>query len=558
IMHMSGLFLLFWIAAAAAQTDPLLVELPNGKVLGRDRGKYYSFESIPYANPPVDELRFEPPQPYTRKWVEPFNGTSPPVFCMQWSQLVGDENKLLGVEDCLTISIYKPKKSSAHEVFPVVVEIHGGAFMFTVSDSRSHEAFMSNGNVILVKFNYRVGPLGFANTGDKTMPGNYGLKDQRLALRWIKKNIDCFNGDPKNMIVIGLAAGGASAHLQMMHKEFEQVAKGAITMSGNALSPWVVQKGGRRRAVELGRIVGCGLLNNSEELKKCLKEKPASEIVSAVRQFLVFDFVPFTTFSPVVEPSDADDPFLVEHPIEIIKSGKFSQVPWLATYAKEDGGYNAALLLKKGCNGEELISELNSRWFELAPHFLFYQNSVETVTDLDDYSLQLRQQYLGNRDFSVASYLDVQRMFTDALYKNGTQLSIELQRKYGKSPIYAFVYDNPADQGVGQWLSQRSDIFFGLYTFLNLIKLMAIMFPSLGSVHGDDFLLIFENSIRQPLRPDEREISKHLIGMVQRFAKSGTLVYNKCQFQDNIGEKKLQLLAIKRDSCENLQLENFP
>lgn len=147
--------------------------------------------------------------------------------------------------------------------------------------------------------------------------------------------------------------------------------------------------------------------------------------------------------------------------MELIKSGKFSQVPWLATYTQEDGGYNGALLLKKGCDGRELIDELNSRWFELAPHLLFYRDSFGTVEEMDDHSRALRQQYLGDRNFSVANYLDVQRMFTDALYKNGTELSIELQRKYGTSPIYAYVYDNPADNAVGQWLSRRNDVFVG-------------------------------------------------------------------------------------------------
>ncbi|KAH8419085.1 hypothetical protein KR222_004648, partial [Zaprionus bogoriensis] len=441
IMYRACIFVLSWIATAAAQSDPLLVELPNGKVLGRDRGKYYSFESIPYAKPPVGDLRFEPPQPYTRKWKQPFNATIPPVFCMQWSQFVGDENKLLGVEDCLTISIYKPKQSSAHEVFPVVIEIHGGAFMFTVSGARSHEAFMSNGNVILVKFNYRVGPLGFANTGDKTMPGNYGLKDQRLALRWIKKNIDCFNGDPKNMIVIGLAAGGASVHLQMLHKEFEQVAKGAISISGNALNPWVVQRGGRKRAIELGYIVGCGIATSSEELKRCLKTIEATKIVSAMQRMMFFGYIPFTPFGPMVEPSDADEPFLTRPPIEILKSGKFAQVPWTVSYTSENGIYNSAELLRMQCNGKEMLDELNRRWFELAPYLFFYRDTVKTIEEMDNYSRDLRQHYMGNKNFSMENYEDIQRMFTEVLFKNGTDLSIELHNEYGSSPVYGFVYD---------------------------------------------------------------------------------------------------------------------
>lgn len=83
-----------------------------------------------------------------------------------------------------------------------------------------------------------------------------------------------------------------------------------------------------------------------------------------------------------------------------------------------------------------------------------------------------------------------------------------------------------------------------------------ILFP--GTVHGDDYLLIFESAIRQPLRADEVEISKNLIRMLESFAETGKLAYDKCELRNNVGEEKLQLLAIKRDTCENLQLYRFP
>lgn len=79
-----------------------------------------------------------------------------------------------------------------------------------------------------------------------------------------------------------------------------------------------------------------------------------------------------------------------------------------------------------------------------------------------------------------------------------------------------------------------------------------------GTVHGDDYLLIFESALRQPLRADEVEISKNLIRMLETFAETGKLAYDKCKLRNNVGEEKLQLLDIKRDSCENLQVDRFP
>ncbi|XP_016997184.2 esterase P [Drosophila takahashii] len=530
--------ILLLIAFSGTGADPLVVEIPNGKLRGRDNGHYISYESIPYAEPPVGELRFEAPKPYSHQWVEIFNATQPPVFCLQWNQFREEGSRLVGNEDCLTVNIYKPKNQSRTS-FPVVVLLHGGAFMFGGTALYGHDYLMREGTLLVVKISYRLGPLGFASSGDRDLPGNYGLKDQRLALRWIKKNIANFGGMPDNIVVIGHSAGGASAHLQLLHEDFSQLARAAISVSGNALDPWVVQPGGRGRAFELGRIVGCGQANDSAELKRCLKSKAASEIVTAVRSFLVFSYVPFSVFGPVIEPADAPDAFLTQDPRDVIKSGRFAQVPWVVTYTTEDGGYNAAQLLEKNkTTGETWIDKLNDRWFDWAPYLLFYRNSKETIRDMDELSKILRQQYLGDRRFCVESYWDLQRMFTDILFKNSVPISFDLHRKYGKSPVYSFVYDNPSDSGVGQVLSNRTDVYF-------------------GTVHGDDFFLIFNvGTLRKDIRPDEEVISRNFIKMLEDFALDdrGTLKFGECDFQNNLDSKQYQVLRITQSGCKNEQL----
>ncbi|XP_034122852.1 esterase-5C [Drosophila guanche] len=529
-----------WFSTCAIdRDDPVLVDLHYGKLRGRDNIFYYSYESLPYAEPPIGELRFEAPQPYKQQWTDTFNATQPPVTCMQWNQFIFGDSKLAGDEDCLTVSIYKPKNGSRNS-FPVVAHMHGGAFMFGEARQNGHENMMREGNLILVKISYRLGPLGFASTGDANLPGNFGLKDQRLALLWIKQNIASFGGEPDNILVIGHSAGGASVHLQMLTEDFSKVARAAISFGGNAVDPWVIQRSARERAFELGRIVGCGQASDSVTLKKCLKSKSASEIVSAVSSFLVFSYVPFTPFGPVVEPADAPEAFITQHPIDIIKSGKFAQVPWAVSYNTEDGCYNAAVLLEKqASNGRELIVDLNDRWFDWAPYLLFYRDSMSTIKDMDDYSRELRQEYMGDRRFSVERYLDLQRLFTDVLFKNGTELALDLYRKHGKSPVYAFVYDNPANTGVGQFLAKRTDVNF-------------------GTCHGDEYFLIFENLARGPkMRPDEEIILRNFLNMLKDFviSENGTMTYGNCVLQDNIGCIQPQLLSITRDGCKNLQLQ---
>ncbi|KAH8297856.1 hypothetical protein KR054_011854 [Drosophila jambulina] len=543
---LTSLLLLVWIQspgiASFLAPDPLIVEIPNGKLRGRDNGTYYSFESVPYAEPPVGELRFEAPRPYSRQWTDIFDATKPPVSCMQWNQFISGSNKLDGQEDCLTVSIYKPK-SRSRKRFPVLVLLHGGCFMFGGASVNGHEYIMNAGNLMLVKINYRLGPLGFISTGDRELPGNNGLKDQRLALQWIKHNIASFGGLPENIVVIGHSAGGASAHLQLLHEDFSGLARAAISVSGNALDPWVVQQGGRGRALELGRIVGCGLAEESATLKRCLKSMPASEIVSAVSSFLVFSYVPFSVFGPVVEPTDAPEAFLTQHPREVIKSGKFAQVPWVVTYTTEDGGYNAALLLEQNrTTGETWIEKLNDRWLDWAPYLLFYRDSKATIRDMDEFSRKLRQDYLGDRRFSVESYWDVQRMFTDILFKNSVPETLDLHRRHGKSPLYSFVYDNPAESAVGQWLSNRTDVYF-------------------GTVHGDDFFLIFQAALLRPvIRQDEEIISGKFIKMLEDFAFSddGDLIFGSCHFQNNVKNEKFQVLRITRNGCTNEEYFQFP
>uniref|UniRef100_A0A0A1XC63 Carboxylic ester hydrolase n=1 Tax=Zeugodacus cucurbitae TaxID=28588 RepID=A0A0A1XC63_ZEUCU len=529
----------------SAFNDALIVNLPNGRIRGRDNEYFYSYESIPYAEPPLGPLRFESPRPYTSNWTDTFDATREPIECMQWDQYKAGADKLHGVEDCLTVNIYKPKQPATADVaddgLPVLVLIHGGAFMFGSVRGNGHENFMRSGRVIVVKMGYRLGPLGFLSTEDTVISGNFGMKDQRLALQWIKANIARFGGDPERIMVLGFSSGGVAVHLHILaQRNFTEYAKVAASFSGVAFNPWAITHKTRERAFELAKNLNCPDVSTSKLIKECLQRKPAAAIVRGVRNFLVFGYNPFTTFGPSIEDAAVEDAFLTRAPKQIVESGDFAQLPWLVSYSAQDGGYNAAELLQRMPRREELIEVFNDRWYDLAPYNLFYKDTMRTVEQMDDYSVALKRRYLGEKEFSIDTYSNVLRMYTDVLFRNGVEQAIRLQRQYANSPIYAYVYDNPAEEGIGEALAHRKDV-------------------KMGTVHGDDFFLIFNRAGRTKIRADEQIISQNFIRMLENFvAKSDELTFGDCKFVNNVGKEEYQLMFITKDNCINRSIVNLP
>jgi para-nitrobenzyl esterase len=197
------------------------VKLMNGPVNGVQDGKVRAFYGIPYAAPPTGSNRFKPPQPVV-PWSMPLDASKPRKVCPQIS--VGSTAvNAMSDEDCLVLNVWTPDPPSSAPL-PVMVWIHGGAFAFGSGGETYYDAgsLVTEGRVVVVGINYRLGALGFLplpalTAEDKSHPtsGNYGFEDQQAALRWVKDNIGEFGGDPKNVTIFGESAGGYSvcAHL---------------------------------------------------------------------------------------------------------------------------------------------------------------------------------------------------------------------------------------------------------------------------------------------------------------------------------------------------------
>ncbi len=204
--------------ATAAITGPIKTE--GGLVQGKAEGDLTIFKGIPFAAPPVGDLRWKAPQP-----VQPWSGvkqtTAFAPACMQNSAA----NPRIGLpaikvsEDCLYLNIWTPAKS-AGEKLPVMVWIYGGGFSAGSTSYALYDgANLANKGVIVVSIAYRVGPFGFlAHPGLSSgiahhVSGNYGLLDQIAGLKWVKDNIAAFGGDPNKVTIFGESAGGISVSM---------------------------------------------------------------------------------------------------------------------------------------------------------------------------------------------------------------------------------------------------------------------------------------------------------------------------------------------------------
>ncbi|XP_026327679.1 venom carboxylesterase-6-like [Hyposmocoma kahamanoa] len=346
------------------------VEVPGGSLEGiweeTIKGRTFaSFERVPYAEPPVGGLRFEPPRP-VKPWKGVWDATGPVENCLQYDPVV---QQIMGAEDCLFVNIYSPSlKENAN--LPVMVFIHGGAFMYG-SGSVYDPTFIMDWDMVVVTFNYRVGPLGFLSTGDKAAPGNIGLKDQAFALHWIKKNIKVFGGNPDSITLTGSSAGGASVHYHLLSPLSKGTFHRAMSLSGSAFLPWSFASTPAKYAKKLAMRVGCPTAN-SEEMVKCLRTVDGNALINVTTTMFEWKVQLFTKFLPTVEPSDVEGAFLTKHPYEASIIGDFYDVPLVITHTSEEGLYPAAVYQK----APSLLPAIEEQWDDIAPDMFHYRDTL--------------------------------------------------------------------------------------------------------------------------------------------------------------------------------------
>uniref|UniRef100_A0A1I8N4W4 Carboxylic ester hydrolase n=1 Tax=Musca domestica TaxID=7370 RepID=A0A1I8N4W4_MUSDO len=204
--------------ACHAADKTIIMETTLGAIKGvemetRLGNKFWSFRGIRYAEPPVGELRFQNPQP-VRAWKpQIFDATEDGPMCPQ----ITETRRAMLSEDCLRLNVYTRSLNSSEHLRPVIVYLHpGGFYLFSgISLDAGGQNFLDR-DIVLVTLNYRLGSLGFLALGNEQAPGNMGLKDQVMALRWVQQYVRRFGGDPSSVTLWGYSAGAMSVGLHMM------------------------------------------------------------------------------------------------------------------------------------------------------------------------------------------------------------------------------------------------------------------------------------------------------------------------------------------------------
>jgi para-nitrobenzyl esterase len=262
----------------AAQTG-IVVALRTGSVEGKWVGATREFLGIPYAEPPIGDLRFAPPQPVAA-WSPIRAAIAYGPACPQPAGQLSSPTP--SNENCLYMNVYAPEATG--KALPVMVYIHGGAFMRGSADQMDGRWLSEAGPVVVVTFNYRLGPLGFlahpaldAARGS-TPSGNDGIRDQQLALKFVRDNAAAFGGDPENITLFGESAGSVSTCVHFVSPGSQGIAKRYIMESGACVGGGygVVSQAS---AAALSAQLAAALCPDAVDVLSCLRQQSPAALV---------------------------------------------------------------------------------------------------------------------------------------------------------------------------------------------------------------------------------------------------------------------------------------
>ena len=445
--------------------DSLTVKTEQGKVHGKtiNDGKVNAFLGLPYAAPPVGDLRWKVPEA-PAKWKGERDATKYGSRCAQgrmFEDMVFEDGG--ESEDCLFLNVYAPADAKDKSKLPVMFWIHGGGYAGGASSEPRHNGdFLPLKSVVLVTMNYRLGVLGFLATADLAkeangVAGNYGLLDIVAALQWVKANIKKFGGDPDNVTIFGESAGSFAVSTLMASPIAQGLFHKAIGESGGALGEGVLayQPLEVREAKDAEWVATLGVTSLAE-----LRALPVDKILEGAKKKGMVGF-----------PPDIDGRLLTEPVADTYAAGRQAHVPLLAGWNRDEGAFLAKDMTAEKWKGMAagLFKERTEEFLKLYP------------ADTDEQAADSADAYGG-----------------DSFIAFGTWKWIEAHRKTGQSPVYRYHFELAAPPS--KW-------FKGGIT-----------------AHADDIEYVFgtiDTRVGAVMRPEDRKMSEQIMTYWTNFAKTG-------------------------------------
>ncbi|XP_046549306.1 cholinesterase-like [Haliotis rubra] len=404
-------------------------------VLGKSLDVFYG---IPYAKPPVGDLRFKYPQRSESWGPEVRDAQKPTPSCFQIKDALDTDEPHKQIpedysEDCLHLTVWAPSDNGGN--LAVMVWIYGGGFFSGSTRMPLYEGkyIAAENDVIVVSMNYRVGSLGFGYLGPDTIPGNMGLMDQRLALQWVKDNIANFGGDPSRVTIFGESAGGVSVSHHLVSPLSRDLFDRVIIQSGAPNSPWAytIPKTATVRIKKIADHLECPSSTDAD-IYECLKKADAQTMTDLQLSGL-FDVM--EAFIPVV-----DGYFLPDDPESLLSSGSIKQTSVLHGFTGDENTLFLAMALKQMRNVSRLPETLilsqpeyesllsydfvGGKGYEEALR-LFYESQKVPLKDSHYFDVLTRM--TSDRDFKCP-HIEFDRLYTPAnptyVYSFNHRLSI--------------------------------------------------------------------------------------------------------------------------------------
>ncbi len=453
----------------AAPSAPI-VKTEAGRVSGvRLAGNSIAFRGIPYAAPPVGELRWRPPQP-----VEPWQGvrdaTAFGPACMQF-ELVRDRTPTGMSEDCLTVNVWTSEDALKTETKrPVLVWIHGGGFAggATSSPHQSGQKLARRG-VVLVSIAYRLGPLGFlAHPGlsaesEHGVSGNYGVLDMIAGLNWIQRNIAAFGGDPGRVTIFGESAGGIAVSMLCASPLAKGLFHGAISQSGGSFGP---PRPGRFPGENMVRLA------DAERAGASYATDAGTSSVAELRKLSAEQVLAAGGRQRGVGWPIIDGRVIPDDQYKLYEAGRYNDTPILVGYNSDEG-----LSFTREDTAKAFIEAVRERYGPFADQLLKLYPPGETTVPKTA------------RD-----------LIRDAAFGWHTWAWARLQSKTSKSKVFYYYFDQHPEYPAG---SEREDQ---------------------GTPHGADVPFVFETldvPRNRQEAPGDRELSETMAAYWTNFAKRG-------------------------------------